>query len=311
MSVSYFQVGGFHPQIQWFKSTYDNRQLAECIAGPASLLRSQTNPDEPVELVLGIKRSGSSHLLLTADKAYQLSRALRLPDPRSPFRANEFESLSPIHFASAEALSKKLSELKPKAGARGDTSQANRGYDEFQDDLYRAAFEHGRVIYRVLNETIDAQTYGLDDTSWSQNLRISAMVFNTKGLDDRRTEERIKNPLVLDVGFCDAESPTLEPDARKTSHIINAANSLLGRKQRKLPFVHGNTETVPGSEMPTRIQALFKNHVHPTDQPMILLVYKEVETMNYLRNMGVDISSWRFGLGDLLVMDRSTVSLPS
>ena len=34
---------------------------------------------------------------------------------------------------------------------------------------------------------------------------------------------------------------------------------------------------------------------------MILLVHKEEETMNFLHNMGVDVSRWRFGLRDLLM----------
>ena len=42
---------------------------------------------------------------------------------------------------------------------------------------------------------------------------------------------------------------------------------------------------------------------------MILLVYHEEETMNYIRNMGVDISAWRSGLRSLLVPDRLQVKL--
>ena len=36
---------------------------------------------------------------------------------------------------------------------------------------------------------------------------------------------------------------------------------------------------------------------------MILLVYHEEETINYLRNMGVDVSAWRSGLRTLLFPD--------
>jgi len=72
---------------------------------------------------------------------------MRLALPRfPPLRAREFESLSPITFSGVEDLAKKLATLKPKAGKgrQGDTSQANRGYDGSQIDLYRGAFEHGR-----------------------------------------------------------------------------------------------------------------------------------------------------------------------
>lgn len=40
---------------------------------------------------------------------------------------------------------------------------------------------------------------------------------------------------------------------------------------------------------------------------MILLVYHEEETINYIRNMGVDVSAWRSGLKSLLFPDRLQV----
>lgn len=40
---------------------------------------------------------------------------------------------------------------------------------------------------------------------------------------------------------------------------------------------------------------------------MILLVYHEDETINYIRNMGVDVSAWRKGLRTLLFPDRLQV----
>lgn len=48
--------------------------------------------------------------------------------------------------------------------------------------------------------------------------------------------------------------------------------------------------------LPSRIQNLFQGR----KSPMILLVNKEEETMNFLRNMGVDVSQWRYGLRALL-----------
>ena len=53
--------------------------------------------------------------------------------------------------------------------------------------------------------------------------------------------------------------------------------------------------------MPSRIQSFFKEYHRERNAPMILLVHKEEETMNFLHNMDVDISRWRFGLRDLLV----------
>ena len=42
---------------------------------------------------------------------------------------------------------------------------------------------------------------------------------------------------------------------------------------------------------------------------MILLVYHEEETTNYIRNMGVDVSTWRSGLRNLLFPDNLQVRL--
>ena len=42
---------------------------------------------------------------------------------------------------------------------------------------------------------------------------------------------------------------------------------------------------------------------------MILLVYHEEETINYIRNMGVDVSAWRSGLRTLLFSDHLQVRL--
>jgi len=79
---------------------------------------------------------------------------MKLPLPRSrPLTVRDFESLSPIEFTGVEDLSKKLSFLKPKAkkGAvnpnQPDTSQANRGYNTHEDNLYRGTFEHCRYVH--------------------------------------------------------------------------------------------------------------------------------------------------------------------
>ena len=147
--------------------SYDDKRLAECIAGRSSLLRSHSNPQAPVELILGIcnldsffppmlrlsifwgiKRHGSSHLLITKEDAEQIVQLSRERYPQGPpLSAIDFESLSPITFQDAEDLGKKISSLKPRGSKnRGDTSQANRGYDRARDDFYRGAFEHGRYL---------------------------------------------------------------------------------------------------------------------------------------------------------------------
>lgn len=160
--------------------------------------------------------------------------------------------------------------------------------------------------------------------SWSENLRVCSFVFNTKGIDDRNSSEKIRNPTVLDVGFCDATTPSLVPGT--PTHLVDAINALLGGKGKKAveslllfrkspinaimkALVQGSSDRIAASAMPARIQEFFKDHTIPTETPMILLVYHEEETMNYLRNMGVDTSAWRLGLRSLLIPDRLEVRL--
>ena len=96
--------------------------------------------------MLGIKKHGSSHLLIPKEASEQIARSLGERHPQTPpLSVADFESLSPIYFYNVEDLGKKISSLKPRgAKNRGDTSQANRGYDKARDDFYRGAFEHGR-----------------------------------------------------------------------------------------------------------------------------------------------------------------------
>jgi len=69
MVLSYYQLGGFRPQIQWFR--HDEKKLAQAIAGDGSPLRVGK---APVELIYGIKRCGTSHLLLTESQAWDVTK---------------------------------------------------------------------------------------------------------------------------------------------------------------------------------------------------------------------------------------------
>jgi hypothetical protein len=129
----------------------------------------RSNPDRPLELVLGmrkitlgssmslidakgIKSTGASCLLLTEAQTRSWASANRrpLPKPSRKTYPDSYSSLSPISFTSIEQLKAKLSSLKVKASKKGrgnweyDTSQANKGYPEGHDGSHRARFEHSR-----------------------------------------------------------------------------------------------------------------------------------------------------------------------
>jgi len=109
---------------------------------------------------------------------------------------------------------------------------------------------------------------------------------------------------VLDIGLCDATIPSLLPGGNPT-HLVDAGNALLGGKGKKGAFRHhGGSDRIAANTMPARIRELFKDHLNSTEAPIILLVYHEEETINYIRNTGVDVSAWRSGLRTLLFPDR-------
>ncbi|KAF9486424.1 hypothetical protein BDN70DRAFT_869967 [Pholiota conissans] len=243
----YFQLGGYSPHITWLQHTYDDTALADAIVGIGSPLRGGKRLDEPVDLILGITEHGSSHLLLTGPQVLKLKRISRLSFPsRLPFLASDFESLSPVSFFSVDELVKKLAFHKPKAkgkksgsDAPADSSQANKGYNPGIKNPYRGAFEHGRILFRILNEALrdlSPDTFGIDDNSWVNEVGISSFVFNTKGVDDRPASERLKNPHVLDIGFCNATLPDITPEYQTARHIVHAGNALLHRQGKKQVF---------------------------------------------------------------------------
>jgi len=164
-----------------------------------------------------------------------------------------------LNFTGVEDLSKKFSFLKRKAEKgvvnpnQPDTSQANRGYNTHEDNLYQGTFEHGRYVHiaafedkfvfelskgniRALNNAIAPRMYGLDGVLWAKDIRICTFVFNTKGIDDRPRAERTRYSAVLDIGFCDAQLPLLAPDYTSAKHFLYTKNSLLGRWETKKVF---------------------------------------------------------------------------
>jgi hypothetical protein len=95
---------------------------------------------------LGIKRRGTSHLLLAQDEKNELLRKVHgLKPGGSRLRADDFESLSPILFLHSHELEAKLEALQPKPKATKDSSSLNKAYqDGSQLGVERGQFESCR-----------------------------------------------------------------------------------------------------------------------------------------------------------------------
>ncbi|KAF8631641.1 hypothetical protein AX17_005043 [Amanita inopinata Kibby_2008] len=301
MAAHYFQLAGFQPSIFWFR--YDEKSLAAAVAGPDSPLRSLNSPQSPVELILGIKHSGTSHLLLTADQARTIAACFRLESPRRGiYFPTDFESLSPITFNDAEELGKKFTVLKPKSQKNReayDNSQANKQFVDRAEGIGRGAFEHGRVFYHILHDALDIGTYGLPEPGWP-SIRISSLVFNTTGNDTRPGRERLSDPILLDIGWSEASVPDLKAKPGSSKHYSIREHRFMSHGSEKTAFNHGSSEEIDRANVSLRLQEAFGDRTQSTTEPTLLLVHDEQLTRNALRKFGVDTSSWESGIKKLL-----------
>ncbi len=133
---------------------YDKKRLAKEVISLLSSLRAGTDQSDPVELTLGtmslysgtsahslvfpgIRRNGKPDILLPGGPARHLGRNVPPSSSRERHYSNDFESLSPFLFYSAEELAKKLATLCKKSTAKRFANQ---------DGDVRGAFEHGRYV---------------------------------------------------------------------------------------------------------------------------------------------------------------------
>ncbi|KAF8881628.1 hypothetical protein BD779DRAFT_1545823 [Infundibulicybe gibba] len=173
-STTYYQIGGFQPSVQWYS------------------FKTPT---------FGIKRTGTSHLLLTKNQTLDFIHAHQLSPPlrgKRPIPLSDFESVSPIHFRKVEDLVKKLSTLKPKSQksrSPTDNSQANKYFVSGEEGIPRALFEHCRIFYDIVQGRISSlEKFGLQNPDWLPSLRIFSFTFNTFVNDTRPIADRLRNP---------------------------------------------------------------------------------------------------------------------
>ncbi|KAF9446654.1 hypothetical protein P691DRAFT_673079 [Macrolepiota fuliginosa MF-IS2] len=311
----YYQLGGFRPDIRWFENDWDDKKLVGLLAGPDSPLRPRN--DQSFELVLGIKNQGTSHLLLSDTQTTAFERA----GNRRPYRSTtvaDYGSVSPIYFNSASELQKKLKTLKPKAkkGRKEeplDTSQANKAYVTGDHGVLRGQFEHGRVLYRLLQKSINPAVYSLSDISWTQNIRIISFLCNLRAIDSRPYDERQRTPRPLDYGWAEANVRDLQLPLKQGSavHLRRAEDRLLGTGRLNVPFEHGTTLVENQDQISLLAQQFFSEfQTEHADTPTILLVYDEKLAYNALRELGIQTSSWKSGISGLLRQEVAGLSLP-
>lgn len=270
--------------------------LCADLAGPKSLLR-QGASDE-AELVLGIRPNGASYLHLSVDQMRTLIRRYPTYAPfarRDPFPASEFISLSPICFRTEDELKRKLAkyEVRYKKGQRVeyDNSQANSYYasSSSAEGSTRAIYEQQRVIYRLIQDSIDLSKFSLRDSSWMSEFKVLSFSLNVWIKDVRTKDERDRDPRILDCGWYEAD--LLAPTApNKVCHFeVHETRGLQnGRsvKRKKL----SDTETLPLNELRTKLKELFSSL-----EKTILFVYDREKVSTLLHFFDIDATQWQTG----------------
>ncbi|KZP31614.1 hypothetical protein FIBSPDRAFT_925830 [Athelia psychrophila] len=275
-----------------------------------------------ITLILGIWPSGASCLLLSLDHLRVFCNDTRLPTPRrAPCAPTEFLSLSPISFHDEYDLLKRLKTYAPKAGKKGnaevgDTSQANKGYMRAQGfsapgqplpGVARSAFEHNRVLYALLQHTIDPHRLGLPYFPWAApsegsasadaRLRIVSLAINTWASDKRKLAERLRAPEVLDIGWSERYAPE-----GSTVHIKVKEKEMMGQGYKPAPFDHGETQFLPQAEIAKRLRELFGSFSSGAPaQPVVLLVHGAQVTHAVLQACGVNMDACVVGIRELLL----------
>ncbi|KIJ19705.1 hypothetical protein PAXINDRAFT_109171 [Paxillus involutus ATCC 200175] len=216
--TEFYQISGYRAHSNgWFKQ-YDEKPLIDAICSDTSKLLRPGGKEGPIELVLGILPSGASYLFMTTEQMLAFTHKHRLRTPRSPCRAMDFLSLSPIYFNSNQELTAKFATYKQRPRNKNrrdleeplDNSQANRGYVKTGSHVvhYRAYFENQRTLYKLLTGDVAPSKIGLMQPSWLDGIRVVSLVFGEWTVDNRRRDDRLKDPRLIEVGWTEAFCPT-------------------------------------------------------------------------------------------------------
>jgi hypothetical protein len=70
-----------------------------------------------------------------------------------------------------------------------------------------------------MNGVVDLGKYSLDDDFWKTSLKVCSFAFNTLAIDERHSQERLANPIILDYGITTVDLPDLD-ETKDTAHFV-------------------------------------------------------------------------------------------
>ncbi|CUA67604.1 hypothetical protein RSOLAG22IIIB_07467 [Rhizoctonia solani] len=254
---------------------------------------------------MGVRPHGAISLLIPEDHFdYHIKPAMewthRSHSCPDPYPTTMYASLSPIRFESAKGLSDMLKDLRPvKAGTRGcDDSKLNKYMKVGDLKPERGMFEQARLLWQILyaNRENLPSIYGLPTLPSTLRLVYFALTFWIDPLTyDISENEELQ---VLDFGWH-------EPSTDTTKHyIIEEYASMSKGSLNKAAFAHGESTTIPESEVANALRTLFTG-----PHPIVLVTHDWPRTSRFLASQGINTNSSTCysGIGKLLGFERSPV----
>ncbi|KAG8968279.1 hypothetical protein FRC03_008145 [Tulasnella sp. 419] len=334
-TLKLYQMGGFRAQAnQWedeILKGYFVFRLSKTLFPPSAEGQPPEclkNGDGQVQLIFGIKKDGTSYLLVTRQQLLGVLRHYGLPENIPSFppasRPSDFLSLSPAIYLTHESLNQTIKRHMPKANkkkqgrAPSDTSQANAPLLMTSDDALRdqiaslrSYFEHARIVHRAYHTQSNLQNMALFLRNWDG--RISGLTAFSMTIWKSKEHKN-----VLDYGWSQLMLPAtsspqtedVKPQLPQSVHLRNQDHAFLTIgttpwvTSEEAVFKHGQTERLKAVDCKQRVQSLFDDilarHSQDPSVPHILLVYDEPEVSEQLEALGVDTSEWGRLFTDLL-----------
>ncbi|KAF8491922.1 hypothetical protein JB92DRAFT_3147580 [Gautieria morchelliformis] len=254
-----------------------------------------------LELILGIELSGASQILIPyhwRDRCKYIGWG-----PNNAYPGSKFTSLSPIKIETRLRLQtllddrQKVSKATKASKRKGDTSKANGRFWNGPPNPSRAAFEHGRCLWRILQNGFDPQLYGLPEASWRTQAVIFSLALNFWSPNGVQLTTRLIDASVTKYATqCTNEvvgtSPTWYFIAKENEGLQNSSGA-----ESVVIQEAWNTQRLHQNEIGPEIQAL----LDAQPAPLILLIHDYLKVRDLLVSLGsLATHGWAFGVAGLL-----------
>ncbi|KAG8757926.1 hypothetical protein FRC14_001167 [Serendipita sp. 396] len=255
-----------------------------------------------IQLILGVKANGATEFLAPANipgiQTWNGTRPYYVLDPNFPF-----ESLSPVTLAHEARLEELVSLHMPVK--KGKPSKANKGYHlggtRLTNELHpRSVYEQVRLLMSCVTETTSfmLNSYGLDPSSdrFGKFLLITCnhyKIGTEEGFRDAAwgTMDLTSLRTVTDV---ERSRPVLRQDLDFQNDIVDSRKRVACKNQETLLVNEMEDERIA-------LRGYLQGHyANTSDGPLVVLVYNWNRAKKLFTELGIDTSSWKGDLSELI-----------